>query len=314
MTRHRLLLLTAGPAALSGVFYLLCLPATGREQVQSLPGTVAASRSLTPAVSPVETDLERACRLTLTDLQTRLHVGMSSIVRPPFILLGECPPPELEQLYSETVLPVTRCLWRSYFDRRPNAPVTVIVLRDEPSYAAVAARLDGYESSSYSGYTQRGQRRIVVNLSSGRGTLVHELSHILALFDFPDMPEWFDEGLAALHEDAVLSDDGLRLIGVENWRSRFLREALSRDQLPTLESVLTNPVFRGQEEGLNYAQARALCLFLQDRGLLSHFYRKFRDGYASDRTGAGLLCALFDADSLAEVDRQFRDWLTHGEP
>jgi hypothetical protein len=234
---------------------------------------------------------------------------MTVVIRPPFVIAGDLGEADLERLYDEAVLPVTRGMWRSFFDRRPDAPVTIVVLGSDAGFATAAAELDGHKSSAYAGYTQRGERRIVVNLATGRGTLAHELSHILALFDFPDMPEWFDEGLASLHEDTRFSDDGLTLIGVQNWRSRLLGDVQSRNQLPDLELVIKNPALRGEGEGLNYALVRGFCHFLQERGLLSHFYRKFRDGVAIDPSGIATLCELLDVATIGEVDQLFRNWL-----
>ena len=200
-------------------------------------------------------------------------------------------------------------MWRSFFDHKPDKPVTIVALSSQVSYGAAAAELDGYEPLAYAGYTQRGQRRIVMNLSTGQGTLAHELAHMLALFDFPDMPEWFDEGLAALHEEALFSDDGLTLAGTSNWRSKILREALEHNQLPPLASVIRNPAFRGEGEGLNYAMVRCFCHYLQERKLLSHFYRKFRTGVQLDPTGITTLCELLGAASIEDVDRDFRAWI-----
>ena len=106
-------------------------------------------------------------------------------------------------------------------------------------YRRHAKRLDGRENANYHGYYQRTDRRIVLNISTGNGTLAHELTHALAHFDFPNMPEWFDEGLAALHEESEFSSDGSRLIGQSNWRSHFLVNALDRNRLPPLESLIT---------------------------------------------------------------------------
>jgi hypothetical protein len=146
-------------------------------------------------------------------------------------------------------------------------------------------------------------------LETGRGTLAHELAHLLALFDFPNMPEWFDEGLAALHEEAEFADDGLTIIGRSNWRSRLLRGALERDAIPRLEDVIRNPAFRGEGEGLNYAVVRAFCHYLQHRQMLSNFYRKFRDGVDNDPNGLATLCELLGVRSIAEIEREFRDWV-----
>ncbi len=309
MTRFRFVVLSLGPPAILAAAYALCFPAAGREQATQTALLVDAETRAALARSGRQDGLGEACAEAARDVLSNLPSSTRIVIRPPFIIAGDLPEADLERLYDEAVLPVTRGLWRSYFDRRPDAPVTIVALSSEAGFATAAAELDGYESSAYAGYTQRGKRRIVVNLATGRGTLAHELSHMLALFDFPDMPEWFDEGLASLHEDAIFSDDGLTLIGVSNWRSRLLHDALGRNQLPALEAVIRNPAFRGEGEGLNYALVRGFCHFLQERGLLSHFYRKFRDGVQDDPSGIVTLCELLNVATMSEVDRQFHDWL-----
>jgi hypothetical protein len=102
------------------------------------------------------------------------------------------------------------------------------------------------------------------------------------------------------------------MVGTDNWRTRLLREALHQGELPTLESVIASPAFRGEGEGLNYAVVRCFCQYLQERGLLSHFYRKFRGAAHEDPDGIATLCELLGCASLAEVDRDFRRWATPG--
>jgi hypothetical protein len=223
-------------------------------------------------------------------------------------LAGDLSEDELDRLFREAILPVTAALWRSYYDRKPDKPVTIVALASEASYRAAASSLDDYEPLAYAGYTKRDRRRIVFNLSTGRGTLAHELAHVLAAFDFPGMPEWFDEGLAALHEEASFSGDGLTMVGSSNWRSRLLHEALREGQLPALETVIKSPEFRGEGEGLNYAVVRCFCQYLQERGLASHFYRKFRDAVEDDPSGISTLCALLGVATIDDVDRDFRAW------
>jgi hypothetical protein len=204
---------------------------------------------------------------------------------------------------------VTEALWRCFFDRRPDQPVLVVALSTEQSYRAAALRLDGYEPVAYSGYTQRAERRIVVNVATGEGTLVHELTHVLGLFDFPQMPEWCDEGLAALHEEAQFSEDNLRLIGMRNWRFRLLADAHRQGAWPHLSSVIRTSAFRGEGESLHYAYVRCFCLFLQERGLLEHFYRKFRLGVGDDPSGLLTLRELMGARHTSEIDASFQKWV-----
>jgi hypothetical protein len=43
--------------------------------------------------------------------------------------------------------------------------------------------------------------------------------------------------------------------------------------------------FRGEREDLNYATARYVCQWLDERGKLWPFFQKWRDDFASDPTG-----------------------------
>ena len=162
--------------------------------------------------------------------------------------------------------------------------------------------------AAFAGYYERRQHRIIVNTETGEGTIAHELTHALGHFDFPEMPEWFDEGLASLHEEARFSDDHLRLTGVPNWRGRYLQLALQKGELRTLASMIGEAGMRPRQQALDYAHARYFCLFLQERGLLAPFYRKFRLAVATDPTGSRTLQALFNVNGLTAVDDQFRDW------
>jgi hypothetical protein len=305
----RLLVLTVGPPVLVGALYALSFPSQFRGDAPRRPHPQSEDAASARLRGKDAEMLRLACSSAADKLLPHLPPRCQALVRPPFLLAGDLSIDELDGLYREAVLPVAAALWRSFFDHKPDQPVTIVVFGSETSYHAAAASLDGYEPLAYAGYTQRGKRRIVVNLATGRGTLAHELAHVLASFDFPEMPEWFDEGLAALHEDAAFSEDGLTLIGASNWRSRIVAEALLRSELPSLESVANSPEFRGEGEGLNYAVVRCFCVYLQERGLLSHFYRKFRGTIAADANGIATLCELLGSGSIAEVDRDFRAWV-----
>jgi hypothetical protein len=312
VTATRLLVLTLGPPVLVSATYLLSLSPLKREHAESTAHAGGETRRSFRFHGEEHDAPAQACQATAEQLSPALPSSFRVILRPPFVLAGDLPESELDRLHRETVRPVASALWRSYFDRKPDQPVTIVALAGESSYRTAAASLDGYEPTAYAGYTQRGARRIVFNLATGDGTLAHELAHILAAFDFPAMPEWFDEGLAALHESASFSDDGLTMIGTANWRTRLLRDALRQGELPTLESVIASPAFRGEGEGLNYAVVRCFCQYLQERGLLSHFYRKFRGAGHEDPEGVATLCELLGRASLAEVDRDFRRWAMAG--
>jgi hypothetical protein len=236
------------------------------------------------------------------------------IIRPPCVLGGNLSEAALDRHYADTIVPTARALFVSYVDREPTQPITLLLFAGDAAYRQHAQRLDGRHTVNYHGYYLREQRRALLNVATGRGTLAHELTHACVHEDFQRMPEWFDEGLAALHEESEFSADGLRLIGQTNWRLYYLLEALAHDELPPLAALVTRGTVRGGHEAIDYAHARYFCLYLQQRGLLEPFYRKFRDAVEQDSTGDRTLCRLLGVTSLAEIEGDFRQWIAALEP
>ena len=148
-----------------------------------------------------------------------------------------------------------------------------------------------------------------MNIGTGGGTLVHELTHALIDFDFPQVPHWFNEGLASLHEQCRFLPDDRGIEGLVNWRLPGLQEAIRQGRLGTLEEMMTRDDFRGTLVGLNYAQARYCCLYLQSRGQLEEFYRRFRAAHEQDRSGTATLRDLLGEPAWKTLDRDYQAWV-----
>jgi hypothetical protein len=257
---------------------------------------------------PLQKPLVAACQRTREEMMRRLGTQFFSIVHTPFVIVGDIDAARLERIYRETIVPARRALAIAFFDRPPDQPVTIVLLSGDEAYEHCVLALEGHRRAAYAGYYERKERRLVVNLDTGEGTLAHELTHALAHFDFPEMPEWFDEGLASLFEEARFSEDRLHITGRGNWRSRDLLPALRDKTLQPLESLISQTRVRADHQALDYAQARYFCLYLQQRGLLEAYYRKFRSGAAKDATGSKTLRDLFAVNDLSSVDSDFRKW------
>ena len=187
--------------------------------------------------------------------------------------------------YREMIARVYRFLRREYLRRVPSRPVRVYLFRDRRGYEAYCRAAYGEPPSTPFGFYRAGERKIVLNISTGGGTLAHELAHPLLAEDFPDVPSWFNEGFASLFERFRERDGAIE--GLPNWRLPVLQRALREGRAPPLRRLLAAPAdeFYGDARGVYYAAARHLCLWLQDRGLLARFYREFRDGAAEDPSG-----------------------------
>lgn len=151
-------------------------------------------------------------------------------------------------------------------------------------------------------------RMVVVNLEAGEGGLSHELTHALVAFDLADAPEWFSEGFASLFESYRISGGVPR--GIVNRRLSILQKAVRTNQLSSLESLVLGKDFHGDQEALNYAQARFFCLYLQEQGLLDGYYAQLRDAIAKDRAGYETLQRVAARGGMGRLETMFRRWVT----
>ena len=103
--------------------------------------------------------------------------------------------------------------------------------------------------------------------------------------NFPECPDWFNEGLASLYEQS--EDRGGHIHGRTNWRLAGLQQAIKAKSLSSFKDLCatTTSQFYNQDKGNNYAQARYLCYYLQEKGLLVKFYREFAANHKADPTG-----------------------------
>jgi len=263
----------------------------------------------TPLSATGEPLLDDACRETADWIARQLGPRGRAIVRPPFVVAGLTSEAELDAWHRDLVAPAARAMAAEYFDRAtPDEPITVLLLSSDKDYRSSARALFGDEDVSSFGYYRPHLRTILVNLGRGSSGLRHELTHALMAFDFPAAPEWLNEGLASLHEDGQVRPDGAGIDGAVNWRLELLQEAAGRGRLLTLPDFFREGDFQGSGKGLGYAQARYFCLYMQRRGVLREFYRRFRDEPGDDPTGAALVAAAFSGRCWGEIDADFCAW------
>ena len=182
------------------------------------------------------------------------------------------------------------------------------LLAGRKSYLDFCKRTFGEEPGTpYGFYTPRGER-LVMNIRTGGGTLVHEMFHSLVKYDFPKIPTWLNEGIASLYEQCRVTPAGL--VGLKNWRYAGLMRGLSGGRTKTLEELtaLSTAEFYGEGSGLNYAQARYLCMYLQQRGLLVSFYKAFRGSVGEDPTGIKTLRKVIAPQELEVFEKALVGW------
>lgn len=236
---------------------------------------------------------------------------LTIVVHSPFILAGNYSREKLTSYATDLIQPAAAALGRMYFANRPDTPIVVWLFSDAKSYALHAERIYGDKNVSVYGYYKPDKRALVMNLATGGGTLIHELTHALAVYDFPGQPDWFNEGLASLYEQSTWRGRGeeQQLVGMANWRLPKLQEAITAKQLPPLTTMMKDNDFRGTNVGRNYAQARYLCMYLQEQGKLGEFYRRYRDNRLNDPHGLASLEKTLGAAAMATLDADYQKWV-----
>lgn len=225
-----------------------------------------------------------------------------------FIIASNMSETETSRLIEHTIAGAEECFYNNYFENKPDELITIFLFKDDNTYRYWAKKLYGDTDLSRFGYYKPSKRVMLMNISTGGGTLVHELTHAFVRYDFPDIPSWFNEGLGSLYERCSMNNK--EILGHTNWRLPELQDAIN-DKTYTSLDVLTSTnddEFYGDNSSYNYAQARYLCQYLQEKNLLKKFYKTFRDNYEKDKTGKTYLEEVTKM-KLADLEYTFVEWV-----
>ncbi|MHC4872085.1 MAG: hypothetical protein ACYTFY_09585 [Planctomycetota bacterium] len=240
-------------------------------------------------------------------IKEQLGSGFDIVQDKMFILVSDT---EKNQNLKKTLATLRICrnaLQRSYFNTPLRNPVTVFAFKDKQSYRYNLKRLWQEEPISPYGHFNYVRKHIIFNLSTGLGTMIHELTHSLMDPDMPRAPIWIAEGMATLFEECVV--DGSKISGAVNWRLPELSRKIDTDEYTPLARLITlsDRQFK-TKESLHYAEARYLCMFFESRGCLSKIYQSFRDNYRQDKTGRIFIEKAF-GKKLADIEDEWKIWV-----
>jgi hypothetical protein len=248
-----------------------------------------------PAADPVLLRLMRSTRR-----------GFAALDVGPYRVIVEGTEARARSVAERTVRPVTENLALQFFEKGPRRGVRLVLFMSDPVYRAGAKALSGDPPDTPFGYYSPELRAVVMNLSTGGGTLVHEMVHTFVEVDFPDCPTWLNEGLGSLYEQCRFAPG--RLVGLTNWRLPALQDVLREGRTGLVPRVVATSTegFYGEGSGLHYAVARYLCYDLQQRGILERFYKELRRDHAADPTGKRTLERLLGM-TLGEYEPLWRE-------
>ncbi len=235
------------------------------------------------------------------------HDGFTVVIEKPFVVIGDDRPREVRRRARRTVRWAVAQLRSLYFDKEPDTIIDVWLFKDARSYERHTKILFGDTPSTPYGYYSPSENALIMNIATGGGTLVHEIVHPFIAANFPRCPDWFNEGLGSLYEHSGVRDG--RIVGLTNWRLDGLQQAILHGELPSFRRLTSNPRFYGDDPGTNYAQARYLLQYLQERGLLVSYYKTFRANRGRDPTGYRTLKRALGGPDMKLFEARWKKWV-----
>jgi hypothetical protein len=235
--------------------------------------------------------------------------GFTVIVEPPFVVIGDEPSETVAQRVVGTVRLSARIMKKDFFPKDPDEIIDIWLFKNRTSYRHHAKTLFDQTPSTPYGYFAHEQNALIMNISTGGGTLIHEMVHAFMGSNFPDCPPWLNEGLGSLYE-GVDAQNG-HLVGLLNWRLPGLKEAIGHGEVPAFKTLtdLDDDGFYGDDPGTNYAQSRYLLFYLQEKGLLLRFYRAYLKDLKADPTGYETLKSILQVKNMSEFKKHWESWV-----
>ena len=241
------------------------------------------------------------------DLEKRLAgAGFDVVIEGTFVVVGDEGKKMVEKRAAGFMRWTIGLLEKDFFSKRPDKLIEVWLFKNEKTFRAGAKKYFGDEPDTPYGYYSPDRDALVMNIGPGAGTLSHELVHPYLEANFPNVPSWFNEGLASLYERPVEKKG--HLVGLPNWRLPNLKREIKAKTLPSLDKLLKTSRDGFYEAPYDsYAYARYLLLYLQEQGKLHEFYEKFVAD-TKDPSGQAALEAVLGQD-IATFEPLWRKWV-----
>jgi hypothetical protein len=264
-----------------------------------------------PRSAPAPVAASNALARHLAQLTNQVPRGFTIIEQTPFVVIGDEAAEIVWHRATNTVKWAVDKLKQDYFQRDPLETIDIWLFRDTASYTNYAHRLFNETPTTPFGYYSAAHHALVMNIGTGGGTLVHEIVHPFMQANFPECPAWFNEGLASLYEASMEKNGHLQ--GLVNWRFIGLEQAIKDHKTISFQQLTgtSDAEFYGQGASYNqyYGQARYLCYYLQEKGLLVKFYREFVANAKRDPTGYATLQRVLGETDMAKFKEKWEKFI-----
>ena len=258
-------------------------------------------RSVAPVPLAEGVPSEETVRARVGLLRQWLPAGSFTVLgAEPFVVIAELPEADAK-VYAERARSLVAEYKGGIFARDPHTVTDVWLFADTESYKAGVRDLLEEYPRSLAGFYSPNKRAVVVNLAARSETLAHEIVHPYLAANYPELPAWVDEGLAALFERTETTSVGLAFLPGD--RLPKLQQAVTEGTLPSIAAFTagTDQDFYGDPKYNSYGHARYLMLFLESEGLLPSYLQKLEDARHTDATGYFALLYVTGSETGEEL-------------
>ncbi len=231
------------------------------------------------------------------------------VVEPPFVVAGDAGRADVKRHAEGLIRWSVSELKKHYFAKDPSTIVTIWLFKDSASYLANSTRLSGEAPGTPFGYYSPRLGALIMNISTGGGTLVHEIVHPFMEANVPGCPPWLNEGMGSLYE-GVGRRNG-QIWGYLNWRLPGLQRAIKARRVPSFTTLLSQDErgFYLRDPGTNYAQSRYLLYYLQEKGLLRSYYKQYLASRSADPSGLATLKKVLGEEDLDAFQKRWERYV-----
>jgi len=227
-----------------------------------------------------------------------------------FVIFSDLDEKLTYSLVENDIRNTIECMKNNYTKSIPDKVTPIIIFNDYEKYKKFV--LENYDIPEHDispyGFYKISKNVIIIRYVSWKGSLMHEVTHRFLRSDFPNIPSWFDEGFAALHEKSSFKNGVLK--GEFSWRIISIRRALDDDKYTGLKTLMesNDDELYGKRSSFYYAQARYLLMYIQEKGLLKDYYNLFKTNFHKDESGITQLEKVLKKP-LEEIDGEFLKYL-----
>src|SRR2546423_2366885 len=245
----------------------------------------------------------------IAKLKERVPPGFSILIQEPFVIIGDGGAVSVNRYANGTVKWAVDHLKADFFEKEPDEILDIWLFKDAESYNKHTKEIFNDTPGTPYGYFSHKHKALIMNIATGGGTLVHEIVHPFMYTNFPECPPWFNEGLGSLFEQSNERDGNI--VGMTNWRLAGLQKAIKAGSVPSFKELtaMTSGEFYNEDRGTNYAQARYLCYYLQEHGLLIEFYKQFVADQKQDPSGFNTLKQILKEQDMDAFKKKWEAYV-----